>query len=102
MRTSIVAFALASVALLSAAGAPAHAQNFPSRPVTLIVPFPPGGSTDLAARLMADPGLRAKFASFGLDVAAREQETPAGLAAFHKAEVEKWWPIIKAAGIRGE
>jgi hypothetical protein len=30
------------------------------------------------------------------------QQTPAGLAAFHKAEIEKWWPIIKAAGIRGE
>ncbi len=51
---------------------------------------------------LADPGLRAKFASFGLDVAAREQQTPTGLAAFHKAEIEKWWPIIKAAGIRGE
>jgi tripartite-type tricarboxylate transporter receptor subunit TctC len=51
---------------------------------------------------LTDPGLRAKFASFGLDVAAREQQTPAGLAAFHKAEIEKWWPIIKAAGIRGE
>ena len=30
------------------------------------------------------------------------QQTPVGLAAFHKAEIEKWWPIIKAAGIRGE
>jgi hypothetical protein len=30
------------------------------------------------------------------------QQTPSGLAAFHKAEIEKWWPIIKAAGIRGE
>ncbi len=51
---------------------------------------------------LADPALRAKFASFGLDVASREQQTPEGLAAFHKAEIEKWWPIIKAAGIRGE
>lgn len=32
-------------------GAP---DNFPSRPITLIVPFPPGGSTDVAARIMAD------------------------------------------------
>jgi tripartite-type tricarboxylate transporter receptor subunit TctC len=51
---------------------------------------------------LSDPGLRAKFANFGLDVASREQQTPQGLAAFHKAEIEKWWPIIKAAGIRGE
>ncbi len=51
---------------------------------------------------LADPGLRAKFANFGLDVASREQQTPEGFAAFHKAEIEKWWPIIKAAGIRGE
>jgi len=50
---------------------------------------------------LADPALRAKFASFGLDVASREQ-TPEGLAAFHKAEIAKWWPIIKAAGIRGD
>jgi tripartite-type tricarboxylate transporter receptor subunit TctC len=51
---------------------------------------------------LADPKVRERFASLGLDVAAREQQTPEGLAAFHKAEIEKWWPIIKAAGIRGE
>jgi hypothetical protein len=33
------------------------------------------------------------------DVASREQQTPEGLAAYHKAEIDKWWPIIKAAGI---
>jgi tripartite-type tricarboxylate transporter receptor subunit TctC len=48
---------------------------------------------------LADPALRAKFANFGLDVASPEQQTPQGFAAFHKAEIEKWWPIIKAAGI---
>jgi len=46
--------------------------------------------------------LRKKFAEFGLDVASPEQQTPEGLAAFHRAEIAKWWPIIKAAGIRGE
>ena len=51
---------------------------------------------------LSDPALRAKFANFGLDVASREQQTPQGFAAFHKAEIEKWWPIIKAAGIRGD
>ena len=55
MRTSIVAIALASIALFLAAGAPVHAQEtFPSRPITLIVPFPPGGSTDVAGRIIAD------------------------------------------------
>ncbi len=51
---------------------------------------------------LSDPTLRAKFANFGLDVASREQQTPQGFAAFHEAEIKKWWPIIKAAGIRGE
>jgi tripartite-type tricarboxylate transporter receptor subunit TctC len=51
---------------------------------------------------LSDPALRAKFANFGLDVASPEQQTPGGFAAFHKAEIEKWWPVIKAAGIRGE
>jgi len=51
---------------------------------------------------LAEPAVRGRFADLGLDVAPREQQTPDGLAAFHKAEIEKWWPIIKAAGIRGE
>jgi hypothetical protein len=33
-------------------------------------------------------------------IATREEQTPQGLAAFHKAEIEKWWPIIKAANIK--
>jgi tripartite-type tricarboxylate transporter receptor subunit TctC len=51
---------------------------------------------------LADPAVRARFAELGLDVAPREQQTPEGLAAFHKAEIEKWWPMIKAAGIKAE
>ena len=43
-----------------------------------------------------------RFADLGLDVASREQQTPEGLAAFHNAEIEKWWPIIKAANIKAE
>ena len=51
---------IASVALgLLAAGA-AQAQAWPSKPVTLLVPFPPGGSTDLIARTLA-PTLQAKL-----------------------------------------
>src|SRR6202521_5203979 len=53
-------------------------------------------------QVLADPTTQAKFAELGLDVASREQQTPEGLAAFQKAEIEKWWPIIKAANIKGE
>jgi hypothetical protein len=38
----------------------------------------------------------------GLVIATREQQTPAALAAYHKAEIAKWWPIIKAAHIKAE
>ena len=55
MRTSVAAVAFAFIALtLIAPLAPARAHTFPSRPIRLIVPFPPGGSTDVAARIMAD------------------------------------------------
>jgi tripartite-type tricarboxylate transporter receptor subunit TctC len=45
--------ALSFLILFAAAPAPAQ-TTFPTRPITLIVPFPPGGSTDTAARIMAD------------------------------------------------
>jgi tripartite-type tricarboxylate transporter receptor subunit TctC len=48
---------------------------------------------------LADPALQKRFSDLGLDVAPREQQTPEGLAAFQKVEIEKWWPIIKSAGI---
>ena len=51
---------------------------------------------------LAEPGIRKRFTELGLDVASREQQTPEGLAAYHKAEIAKWWPIIQAAGIKAE
>jgi tripartite-type tricarboxylate transporter receptor subunit TctC len=70
---------------------------------------PKGMPKDVLAKLngamvqaLADPTVSKRFAELGLDVAAREHQTPEGLAAFHKAEIEKWWPIIKAAGVKGE
>ena len=45
---------VAALLLVLSCGAVAQAQTFPSRPLTLIVPFPPGGSTDSAARIMAE------------------------------------------------
>jgi tripartite-type tricarboxylate transporter receptor subunit TctC len=52
LKPSILFAAIA--ALLAFASAPAHAQNFPTKPVTLIVPWPAGGSSDLAMRAFAD------------------------------------------------
>jgi len=51
---------------------------------------------------LADPKVRARLSDLGLDIASLELQTPEGLAAFHKAETEKWWPIIKAAGIKAQ
>jgi tripartite-type tricarboxylate transporter receptor subunit TctC len=49
---------------------------------------------------LADPATRKRFNDLGHDVATREQQTPAALYAYHKAELDKWWPIIKAANIK--
>jgi tripartite-type tricarboxylate transporter receptor subunit TctC len=57
---------------------------------------------DAMVKALADPKVRERFSDLGLDLASREQQSPEGLAAFHKAEIDKWWPIIKAANIKTE
>ena len=52
------------------------------------------------AETLADPAVRERFARLGQVIPPREQQTPEALYAFHKAEIERWWPIIRAANIR--
>jgi hypothetical protein len=42
------------------------------------------------------------LADLGQDIPTSEQQTPDGLASYQKAEIEKWWPVIKAANIKAE
>jgi tripartite-type tricarboxylate transporter receptor subunit TctC len=52
--TFLRAFALLLVAAMLVAAGPASAQTYPSRPITLIVPYPPGGATDAISRIIQD------------------------------------------------
>ena len=49
---------------------------------------------------LADPAVRKRLGDVGQDIVPREQQTPEALAAYYKSETDKWWPIIKAAGIK--
>jgi len=49
---------------------------------------------------LASPKVRERLESQGMEIAAREKQTPEALAAIQKAEIKKWWPIIEAAGIK--
>ncbi len=53
-------------------------------------------------KALADPVVRSRLTDLGLQIFPREQQTPDALASFQKAEIEKWWPIIKAANIKVE
>jgi tripartite-type tricarboxylate transporter receptor subunit TctC len=51
---------------------------------------------------LADADTRKKLLDLAQEIYPREQQTPEALYAFQKSEVEKWWPLIKAAGIKAE
>ena len=51
---------------------------------------------------LADPAVQQRFVDLGQEIPAREQQTPEALFAHHKAEIDKWWPMIKAAGLKPE
>jgi tripartite-type tricarboxylate transporter receptor subunit TctC len=70
---------------------------------------PKGTSEQIIAKLnaavvdaLADATVRRRLTDIGQEIMPRAQQTPEALAAYHKAEAEKWWPIIRAANIRGE
>jgi tripartite-type tricarboxylate transporter receptor subunit TctC len=70
---------------------------------------PKGTPKDVIAKLnaaavaaLADPLTRKRLTDLGQEIMPRDRQTPEVLRAFHKAEIDKWWPIIKAAGVKGE
>ena len=70
---------------------------------------PKGTPKNIAAKLngaametLADPSVRQRLGDLGQEIPPPDRQTPQALGAFQRAEIEKWWPIIKAAGIKGE
>jgi tripartite-type tricarboxylate transporter receptor subunit TctC len=68
---------------------------------------PKGTAKAIIARLnaavveaLSDPAVQQRYTDVGHEIAPRNQQTPEGLLAYHKGEIEKWWPIIKAANIK--
>jgi tripartite-type tricarboxylate transporter receptor subunit TctC len=70
---------------------------------------PKGTPADVVGKLngavraaLADATIKQRYVDMGQELPTPEQQTPQALAAFHKAEIDKWWPIIKAANIKLE
>ena len=70
---------------------------------------PKGTPPDVIAKInaavrqaLADPALIKRLANVGQEIVPADQQTPAALGAYQQAEKEKWWPIVKAANLRGE
>jgi tripartite-type tricarboxylate transporter receptor subunit TctC len=70
---------------------------------------PKGTPREIVAKLnsavvdtLADTTVRQRLTELGHVIATREEQTPEALGAFHRAEIEKWWPIIKAANVKPE
>jgi tripartite-type tricarboxylate transporter receptor subunit TctC len=53
-------------------------------------------------RTLADPAVQKRFEELGIQITPLQQQSPEALRAFQKAETERWWPIIRAANLKGE
>jgi tripartite-type tricarboxylate transporter receptor subunit TctC len=58
--------------------------------------------TTAAMDALADPTVRQRLTDLGQEIPPRDQQTAEALAVHQKAEIEKWWPLIKAANIKAE
>lgn len=119
----VIAVALAAAAL------PAAAQDWPTRPVTMVIPFAPGGALDVVARIVGPrlselpkgtptaivqklndaasatidtPSVRERLREIGVSTVARERRSPEYLQRFVGAEIEKWAVPIRSAGVTAE
>ena len=70
---------------------------------------PKGVQTEVITKLniavqdaLADATTRKRLTDLGHEIFPRDQRSPEVLAAYHRAEIDKWWPIIKEAGIKAE
>ena len=70
---------------------------------------PKGTPTDIVAKLnvtlkqvLADPSVQRRFEDLGIQISPRDQQSPEALRTFQKAEMERWWPIMKASNVKAE
>ena len=70
---------------------------------------PKGTPPDIVSRLnnavrtaLADANARKRLGALGHEIWPPQQQSPAALLAFHKSEIEKWWPIVRATGLKAE
>jgi tripartite-type tricarboxylate transporter receptor subunit TctC len=70
---------------------------------------PKGTPKDIIAKLnavmvqvLASPAVKGRFADLGIQISPLDQQSPEALRALQKAEMERWWPIIKASNLKGE
>jgi hypothetical protein len=53
-------------------------------------------------KTLVDPSTRKQLVDLAQDIFPREEQTPEALRIFQQSEIDKWWPVIKAAGIKAE
>jgi tripartite-type tricarboxylate transporter receptor subunit TctC len=85
----------------------ASAQDYPSRPVRLILPFPPGGGTDILGRIISErlaanlgqPVVTDRLAAMATDPLT---STPEEFGAYLKQEITKWGDVVRKANLKAD